>query len=44
MASLTNNEITYNKRQVQEFLEVKSDKVDTYTKTTVYTQLEIDDL
>ena len=44
MASLTNNEITYNKRQVQEFLEVKSDKVDTYTKTTVYTQLEIDNL
>ena len=45
MASLTNNEVSYNQKQVQEFLDVKSDKANTYTKTTtVYTQLEIDNL
>ena len=44
MASMTNYEISYNEKQVQYFLGDKSVKADTYTKTTVYTQLEIDNL
>ena len=33
MASMTNNEIFYTKKQVQGFLFDKSDKINTYTKT-----------